>query len=205
MDAMAGRRGRYFFDLGCGAQPRVSAGIGHEKHVCVDLSLKGLQQCKKILGDRGIYICGSLLAPPLRTAAASTALMAHCLYHIDEASQIPVLRAARALLCDDGELTVLYANPASLEFRLMKPIRALRPRAQGFYFVPLPISRVAHAIRSWGDTNFDVSTLRAFSRFISQPVFKLFRTAGFKGLRFLDSMSPTMATYVVYRLRPAAS
>lgn len=201
--AMGRRLGTYFVDLGCGAQPRVEAGRGHRFYVCVDLTMAGLAQAREMLGDRGIYVCGSLLAPPLAEGFASTALMAHCLYHIDRGRQPAVLRAAYDLLEASGELVVLYANPHSLEYTVTKPLRALKRRRGGFYFVPLPIPEMLRLAQGLRPAAAEIGTLRAVSFQVSQPLFAVLGRLGYRLLRLLDRLPPRLSTYVAYRVKRA--
>ena len=56
-----GKQNRDFFlDAASGAQPRINFGANYSYHVCLDFALDGLIECKRLLGDRAICICGSL-------------------------------------------------------------------------------------------------------------------------------------------------
>jgi SAM-dependent methyltransferase len=190
-------------DVGCGAQPRIEAGVGHDRHVCVDLSLAGLAQCRQLLGDRGIYVCGSMTEPPLAPGFANTVLMAHCLYHVQRELQPVAMKAIYGVLAPGGELVIMYANPSSLENRVTGPLRALKWRHGTFYFVPLPVGEMLQVIENIHPSSYEVSAMRAVSRVVSQPVFSLFGRLGYRALRALDAMPPRLSTYVSYRLRRA--
>lgn len=198
---MRERTGEYFVDLGCGAQPRVEAGRGHARHVCVDLSLSGLALCRRILGDRGVYVCGSLLDPPLARGFASTALMAHCLYHVHRDHQPTALRGAYELLLPGGELFILYANPWSLESAALRPLLALKPRHGHFYWEPLPVRDVLTLAGALGPADSEVGTIRAVSKVVSQPLFSMLGRLGYRTLRLMDRLPARLSTYVAYRLR----
>jgi hypothetical protein len=203
IEEMGARKGGYFVDLGSGAQPRIAAGAGMRRHVCVDLSLSGLQQCRAQLGDRGMYVCGSLLNMPLVPGLSAGALMAHCLYHIDRDQQPLALRNAFDLMAVGGELVVLYANPRSVENVATGPLRRLMRSHKLFYFAPLTVKEVLSVTAAFPGAVVRVGTLRSTSRVVSQPLFSLFGALGFRMLRLLDRVPPRLATYVAYQIRRA--
>ena len=198
---MARRSGTYFLDLGCGAQPRIEAGRGHRYHVCVDFSLAGLRICRELLGDRGIYVCGSLLEPPLQNSFATTALMAHCLYHIEHEKQPAVIGAGYRLLEPGGELIIMYANPGSIEHRLIKPLRMLKRRRNDFYYSPMSIAEMRTHIAHLRPAGWKMGTMRAVSKLVSQPVFAATGAFGYRLLRQLNRLPAIFASYVFYTLR----
>jgi uncharacterized protein YbaR (Trm112 family) len=108
-------RGRYFLDAACGAQPRVQFGQHHRYHICLDFSLDGLVESRKLLGDRAICIGGSLLKAPLKDAVCEGILASHCIYHIDKDRQHTALQELLRVLSRQGRLLVFYANPANRE------------------------------------------------------------------------------------------
>lgn len=198
---LAAREGGYFVDIGCGAQPRVEAGRGHGRHVCVDLSLAGLQHCRELLGDRGLYICGSIVDLPLPERFASTALMAHSLYHVHRDQQPRALRNAHDVLAAGGELVVFYSNPRSLELSAIIPLRLFKRRRSGFYFAPLRIGEMLSHIAALQADGGEVASMRAVTKMVSQPLLRLFGGAAFRALRLLDRLPPSLSTYVAYRVR----
>jgi hypothetical protein len=202
IDEMAARSGEYFVDIGCGAQPRVSAGASHRYHVCLDFSLSGLLLAKKILGDRGIFVVGSITRPPLVLGFANTCLASHCIYHISEHLQASAICNAVSMLQEHGRLYVFYANPLSCELVATWPARAImRPfrRGQRFYFRPLRIPRMKRILRANADA-VAVFSLRCCSKMLTQPFFALPFSARqwFRLFRMLDTLPPSVTTYVVY-------
>jgi uncharacterized protein YbaR (Trm112 family) len=189
--------GEYFLDAGCGAQPRIELGAGHRFHICFDLSMAGLIECRRKLGTRGIYILGSILQSPIKNAVVDNAIASHCIYHIEASQQVAAIKSVTKALRPGGAMTMLYCNPKSIEKRLV----ALIPhRKQGeIYFHPLPTEQVLPAFA--GCKSVTVSGLRLFSQTISRPIFKLFGNLGYLALTWLErnfNMAPH-STYLVIK------
>ena len=100
----------FFLDAACGAQPRVEFGRSYQYHACVDFSLGGLRESRRLLGDRAVCVNGSLLQLPFKDHAFDGIIASHCLYHIDKDLQG---KAAAELVrvLGRGTLLILYANP----------------------------------------------------------------------------------------------
>ena len=211
IDEMSARSGSYFLDIGCGAQPRLDAGRGHQYHVCLDLSLSGLQQCREILGTRGIFVAGSATNPPLAKECAATVLAAHCIYHINADLQPVALRQLYSLVAKGGIFNVFYFNPSSFEMVATWPARAFTRAVKGnrrneatIYFQPLSIGRMAEIInKDIGAREWAARSLRFFSINVSRPIFAIpaLRRAAYSVFRALEKLPPALNTYLVYTIR----
>ncbi len=115
-----GRRRRFFLDAGCGAFPKMKFGQGHTYHVCLDLTLEGLMESRRLLGERAVCVCGSLLRAPLRDSAFDSILASHCIYHIDRDLQGVAIREVLRTLAPGGKLVIFYANPDNVSSQLLK-------------------------------------------------------------------------------------
>lgn len=173
-------RKRIFLDAGCGAQPRVTFGADYDYHVCLDFSLDGLYEARQQIGERCVPIIGSLLKMPLRDEIADAALASHCIYHIDADKQPEALCELQRVLVPGAPLLVFYANPDSLENRVIGALRGLKRRtprpsaAAQLYFNPLSIAVMQqHFQRYFGEGLVHVAPLRFVSVTISRPVFRL--------------------------------
>lgn len=125
-----GRAMRFFLDAGCGSFPRVAFGENHAYHVCIDFCLEGLMESRRVLGERAVCVCGSLLRAPLRDAVFDGVLASHSIYHIDKDLQATAIRELLRVLAPGGRLVIFYANPDNassriLELRRFWPLRAL--------------------------------------------------------------------------------
>jgi len=83
--------GRFFLDAGCGGEPRPKLATNYQTQVCVDISVKGLEEAKRLLGDSGAYVLADLTALPSKDQSFDGVLASHCLYHIEKDSQAAVL------------------------------------------------------------------------------------------------------------------
>jgi SAM-dependent methyltransferase len=97
-------------------------------NVCVDFSLDGLIEARRLLGVRAICVCGSLLQLPLKDGAFHGVLASHCLYHIDKDLQKKAIDELLRVLAPGGTLLILYGNPewSNPISKGLAKIRALR-------------------------------------------------------------------------------
>lgn len=102
--------GKFFLDAASGACPREDFGSNFAYHVCLDLSLDGLFECRKLLGPRAICVLGSLLEMPIKTSTCDGIIASHCIYHIDKNLQGAALSELSRVLSNDGTLLILYAR-----------------------------------------------------------------------------------------------
>jgi len=208
--------GRYFLDAACGALPRVHFGERFEYHVCLDFSLDGLIECRRLLGERAICVCGSLLKMPLKTAVCDGVLAAHCVYHIDSERQHQAVAEMSRVLAA-GRMIIFYANPDALERKLIRGMKRLMGRGVGpdvpqlsddFYYYAHPIDRMMGFLTDeFPGSKVDVYPLRLFSTTVSVRAFRV-KTLGhafFYAVRAFEKLTPRSArparlvTYVVDR------
>ena len=136
----------FFLDAACGAQPRTEYGKNFRYHVCVDFSLDGLSESRRILGERAVCVCGSLLQLPLKDGTFDGVLASHCIYHIDKDLQAKALTELLRVLAPGGVLLVLYANPDSSNWvsKTIKVVRSLRKRGQKKPAASSPVAIYTH-------------------------------------------------------------
>ena len=211
IEETSARSGNHFLDVGCGAQPRLDASKGHQYHVCLDLSLSGLQQCREILGARGIFVVGSATNPPFAEQFAATVLASHCIYHINVDLQPLALRQLYLRVAKGGILNIFYFNPSSFEMVATWPprtiMRALKRHCRNeaaIYFHPLPVSRMAEVIsKDMGAREWAARPLRFFSLNVSRPIFALpaLGRAAYSVVRALEKLPAALNTYLVYTIR----
>ena len=85
--AVFGDGGELFLNCGCGpftaSAMAYSANCG--RRICADVSMHALQLCREKLGDRGVYVCTSMVGLGLRDDVSDGTLCEHALYHVDQA------------------------------------------------------------------------------------------------------------------------
>lgn len=138
-------RKRFFLDAACGAFPRGDFGKEYAYHVCLDFTLEGTLAARRLMGERALGVCGSLLRVPLKDGVFDGILASHCVYHIDKDLQGTAVRELLRTLAPGGKLLIFYANPDNLSSRLLDtrpgwPLRALLDRARRHAPPPPPLA-----------------------------------------------------------------
>ena len=103
--------GKYVLDVASGAIPQpeyLQYSEAFEKRICIDLSFVALQQCKKKLGSKGIYILGDITNLPLRDDVCDAAISLHTIYHVPADEQLKALRELYRVLRPGGTELVVY-------------------------------------------------------------------------------------------------
>ncbi|MDA2936682.1 class I SAM-dependent methyltransferase [Acidobacteria bacterium AH-259-A15] len=120
----------FFLDAGSGAQPRVEFGKNYSYHICLDFSLEGLIESRKLLGSRAICICGSILNMPIKDSVCDGVIASHVIYHIEKDLQVNAIQQLSRVLRPGSKLLILYANPNSLERLLIKGLKKMMRRKE---------------------------------------------------------------------------
>jgi ubiquinone/menaquinone biosynthesis C-methylase UbiE/uncharacterized protein YbaR (Trm112 family) len=103
--------GKYILDVASGGIPQPEYLLyseGFEKRICIDLSYVALQQARKKLGDRGIYILGDITNLPLRDDICDAVMSLHTIYHVPEDEQSSALRELYRVLKPGGTALIIY-------------------------------------------------------------------------------------------------
>ena len=117
-------KGTYFLDAGCGAIPHpeyLTYSEGFKKRICIDLSLRGLREARRKLGDRGIYVQGDITAMPIVDDVCAGAVALHSIYHVPENEQCFVLEELHRVLKPGHPGVVVYAFDSNTP--LMRPLK----------------------------------------------------------------------------------
>ncbi len=109
--------GRLFLDLGCGAKPEVGLSAGYERHVCVDFSSAGLQEARRKLGERGLFVMADVTALPFSADQFDAVVSSHVIYHIPgEGNQAHAFREVHRMVAPGRTAAVLYTNPCHVRY-----------------------------------------------------------------------------------------
>jgi SAM-dependent methyltransferase len=103
--------GEYLLDVGSGAIPHdeyMSYHSRFRKRVCVDLSIKGLQQAKLKLGDRGEYVVGDATNLPFLDDSFDAVTCNHVVYQIPAEMQTAAMMEIWRVLKPGGVAVVVY-------------------------------------------------------------------------------------------------
>ena len=103
--------GKYILDVASGGIPQpeyLQYSEAFEKRICIDLSFVALQQAKKKLGTRGIYILGDITNLPLCDDICDAVMSLHTIYHVPADEQSSALRELYRVLKPGGTALVIY-------------------------------------------------------------------------------------------------
>jgi SAM-dependent methyltransferase/uncharacterized protein YbaR (Trm112 family) len=103
--------GKYILDVASGGVPQpeyLRYSEAFEKRICIDLSFVALQQARKKLGSRGIYILGDITNLPLRDDVCDAVISLHTIYHVPADEQSSALRELYRVLKPAGTALVIY-------------------------------------------------------------------------------------------------
>jgi ubiquinone/menaquinone biosynthesis C-methylase UbiE/uncharacterized protein YbaR (Trm112 family) len=103
--------GKYILDVASGGIPQpeyLQYSEAFEKRICIDLSFVALQQARKKLGNRGIYILGDITNLPLRDDVCDAVMSLHTIYHVPSDEQSSALRELYRVLKPGGTALVIY-------------------------------------------------------------------------------------------------
>jgi len=103
--------GKYILDVASGAVPQpeyLTFSDGFERRICIDLSFLALQQARKKLGDKGIYILGDITNLPLQNDVCDAVISFHTIYHIPSDEQSSAFRELYRVLKPAGTALVIY-------------------------------------------------------------------------------------------------
>jgi SAM-dependent methyltransferase/uncharacterized protein YbaR (Trm112 family) len=103
--------GKYILDVASGAIPQpeyLQYSEAFEKRICIDLSFVALQQARKKLGSRGIYILGDITNLPLRDDICDAVISLHTIYHVPADEQLNAVRELYRVLKPGGTELLIY-------------------------------------------------------------------------------------------------
>ena len=79
------KRGRYLLDAGSGPiqyDAYLAYSAGYQKRVCLDLSFVALQNARKKLGEKGLYVVGDIAHLPFKEEAFDGIVTLHTIHHL---------------------------------------------------------------------------------------------------------------------------
>lgn len=144
--------GEYMLDMASGPiqfEEYVSYSRGFKKRYCVDLSAEALETAKTVIGDHGIFLCGSWFDIPLDDNMFDCTLSLHTIYHMHKDRQEEAVAKLLRVTRPGKPVIIVYSNPRTLSnlckapFRLLwRLVRSWRAEAEqsGPYFYTHPIS-----------------------------------------------------------------
>jgi len=107
--------GEILLNVGCGKFSHTAElCLSHYSRViCMDISQQALDICQYKLGERGIFICSSILESELEENISDGTLCEHMLYHVERTFQEKAVRQLIRLTKPEKPIVIIYANPFS--------------------------------------------------------------------------------------------
>lgn len=115
--------GTYLLDAGSGAIPHdemLAYHQNYEKRICVDMSETALNEAKRKLGDRGVFILGDITKLPFKDGTIDSFVCCHAIYHVPKDDQEKVFSELVRILKSGSKGAVVYSWDKSVLEKLFR-------------------------------------------------------------------------------------
>lgn len=122
-------RGDKMLDMASGPIPYkeyVAYSENYQQRYCIDLSAKALDDAKRKIGDRGVFLWGSFFDINLENNFFDCAISLHTIYHIDQDQQEEAVRKLIAVTKPGKPVIIVYRNPNTLIEHFVSPLRIIK-------------------------------------------------------------------------------
>lgn len=124
-------QGKYLLDVASGPLqfPEYLTYSEHFQYrICVDLSYTALQEARRKLGNKGLYILGDITNLPLQQDKIDSAISLHTIYHVPQEEQMDAFKELHRVLKPKHQALVVYTwgNGSPLMFLACTPHKLLR-------------------------------------------------------------------------------
>lgn len=103
------RKGVFFIDVGCGANPYTTLAQGFNFHVCVDFTKAGLVEAKRKVVN-GMFVMADLTNLPFKTSVSDGTVAMHVLYHLPRDYQANAVNELARITAKGGRCLIAYSN-----------------------------------------------------------------------------------------------
>ena len=118
--------GKYFIDVASGPvqyPEYLEYSAKSEYRVCVDFSLRALQEARKRMGEKGLYILGDITNLPIQSESMDGGVSLHTIYHVPKDKQLSAFEEVYRVLKPDARAAVVYSwGKHSPMMRLVKTV-----------------------------------------------------------------------------------
>jgi hypothetical protein len=132
--------GKWLLDVASGAvqiPEYVSFSEHFDKRICVDISITGLLQAKRRLGEHAICVAGDITALPIRSDSVDGFVSVHTIYHVPADQQATAVAHLHRALRPGAQGAIVYS------WGSRAPIYRLIDRLQRWFPRPLPPASAA--------------------------------------------------------------
>ena len=130
-------QGKFLVDVASGAIPHpeyLDLSAGFETRVCIDFSIRALEEARAKLGERGMFILGDITCLPLRPDSVDAVISLHTIYHVPQPEQTTAVDEVVRVTKSGGRVVIAYVWGTSAAMNLAFGVR-------GF------LGRIRHKIR----------------------------------------------------------
>ena len=123
--------GQYFLDVASGPlqyPEYLTYSEGFDSRICADISRLALEEARKKLGDRGVYLLADITRLPLKDSSVDAAVSIHTVYHVPANEQLAALHELHRVLRPESSAVVVYSwgNHSLLMNLTVGPLRPWR-------------------------------------------------------------------------------
>ena len=146
--------GKYLLDAGSGPvqyDEYLTYSEGYQYRVCMDLSLVALQEARKRLGEKGIYVKADIANPPFATEIFDGIVSLHTIHHVPAEEKVAVyqglyrtLKPGRKMVTVDGWTDVPMRGVMDFLMRIANRLRKWTGKERP----PMPDSKPASPANS---------------------------------------------------------
>lgn len=194
--------GKYMMDAASGAlqyEDYLQYSDGYQYRICIDLSFRGLMECKRKLGDKAICLLCDMTNLPIKDNVTDGFISLNTIYHIPKDEQIKAITELNRVMRPGGKGVVVYdwykhspwMNISLLPFRGVEFIRnktkAFFSKLRGKGEPPKMLYFYAHPYAYFKE-NLKVPFELKVWRSVSVPFMKTYLHEGLGGKKFLDKL-----------------
>ena len=109
--------GRFVLDAASGAIPHreyLTYSTNYQVRICVDLSIRALNEARAKLGARGLYLLGDITRLPLADGVVDSVISLHTIYHIPKNEQTTAVDELVRVTRPGGRVIIVYVWGRSL-------------------------------------------------------------------------------------------
>jgi SAM-dependent methyltransferase len=128
-----GHQGRLLLDAGSGPiqyPEYLEYSRGYNFRVCADISITALQEARKRIGERGLYVVADIANLPFMPGAFDGAVSLHTIHHLPEAEHIQAYAEIYRTLADKCSAVVVNGWPSAPLMRFFEPAIRLKKRVR---------------------------------------------------------------------------
>jgi len=117
--------GRYMLDAGSGPvqYPEYMEYSRHYEHrVCADISIIGLKEARKRIGEHGFYVVADVACLPFKADAFDSVVSLHTIHHLPEEEQLQAFRELYRVLAPHRVAAVVNGWPTSRLMNFFEPL-----------------------------------------------------------------------------------